>query len=103
MKQIPAPGTCILTHCGDTITFKLIVPNRHLGRAVLRTSLGGAKAYRKEVIAATDQGRPMLAHHWNDIPMSEVTPCEFAITIPLADIGTFRAKACYFPANSKKP
>ncbi len=103
MKQIPAPGTCILTHCGDTITFKLIVPNRHLGRAVLRTSLGGAKAYRKEVIAATDQGRPMLAHHWNDIPMSEVAPGEFAITIPLADIGTFRAKACYFPANSKKP
>ena len=103
MKQIPAPGSCILTHCGDTITFKLIVSNHQSGHAVLRTSLGGAKAYRKEVISAADQGRPMLAHHWSDIPMNKIAPCEFSITIPLADIGTFRAKTCFFPTNSKKP
>jgi predicted glycogen debranching enzyme len=105
MKQIPAPGTCILTHCGDTITFRLFVNKGQAttGNAVLRTSLGGARAYRKEVVAASDQGRPMLAHHWNDIPMKEVAPGEFAVSMPLADIGTFRAKACFFATNSKKP
>lgn len=103
MNQTPLPGTNLLTHCGDTITFTLTLSRKLKGKAILRTSIGGAKTYRKEVISSIDEGRQFLAKDWNDIPMKETSDGVYEVRIPLADIGTFRAKTCFFEEGSSKP
>ena len=46
--QSPAPGGRFLRHSGDTFSFELRVDGAPAGgRAVLRTSLGGAKRKRR--------------------------------------------------------
>ncbi len=106
--QSPAPGGRFLRHSGDTFSFELRVDGAPAGgRAVLRTSLGGAKRKRRETVASFDEDRPALALDWNDVPMrlarregaSEV----WQVRLPLVDIGFFRAKACYFEPGSTRP
>ncbi|MBQ3811753.1 MAG: glycogen debranching protein, partial [Kiritimatiellae bacterium] len=106
--QSPAPGGRFLRHSGDTFSFELRVDGAPAGgRAVLRTSLGGAKRKRRETVESFDADRPALALDWNDIPMrlsrrdgaAEV----YEVRLPLVDIGFFRAKACYFEPGSTRP
>ena len=111
ITQFPAPGGRFLRHSGDTVSFELRVAGApDGGRAVLRTSLGGARRWRRETIASMDEDRPPLALDWNDVPMEEVGCAEdapgvrrFAVRVPLVDIGFFRAKACYFEPGSTRP
>ena len=121
LVQSPAPSSSLLRHSGDDIVFELRVEGAPAtgGRAVLRTSLGGAKRKRRELIEAMDADRPPLALDWNDVPMEEIeapgtadaggsgeSPVRlrrFAVRLPLVDIGSFHAKACFFPEGSDRP
>ena len=110
LTQFPAPGGRFLRHSGDTFSFELRVDGAPAGgRAVLRTSLGGAKRKRRETVASFDEDRPALALDWNDVPMEEIKAPgtagvrRFAVRLPLVDIGSFHAKACFFPEGSDRP
>ena len=115
LAQSPAPSSSLLRHSGDDIVFELRVEGAPAGgRAVLRTSLGGARRRRRELIEAMDADRPPLALDWNDVPMEEVDEGDagaspdrlvrrFAVRLPLVDIGSFHAKACFFPEGSDRP
>ena len=111
LVQSPAPSSSLLRHSGDDIVFELRVEGAPAsgGRAVLRTSLGGAKRKRRELVEAMDADRPPLALDWNDVPMEEVGRADaagirrFAVRLPLVDIGSFHAKACFFPEGSDRP
>ena len=104
LTQTPAPGQNLLRHSGDSITFTLTVDHAVGGRAVLRTSLGGAKRRRRELIESMDSDRPALPLDWNDLPMERRPSTDgklhFAVRMPLIDIGFFRAKCCFFPQGS---
>lgn len=99
MKQTPAPGTRLLTHSGDAVIFTLRLTVSRRGRAVLRTSLGGAAARRREIIESADNSRPVLACEWSDIPMTETEPGVYVVRIPVIEVGCFRAKTCFFPED----
>ncbi|MBQ9727764.1 MAG: glycogen debranching enzyme N-terminal domain-containing protein [Kiritimatiellae bacterium] len=109
LSQSPAPGARFLRHSGDAFSFELRVEGAPAGgRAVLRTSLGGARRRRRETVASFDEDRPPLALDWNDVPMrlarredggAEV----WEVRLPLVDIGFFRAKACWFAPGSTRP
>ena len=111
LVQTPAPSSSLLRHSGDDIVFELRVEDAPAtgGRAVLRTSLGGAKRKRRELVEAMDADRPPLALDWNDVPMEEIKAPgtagvrRFAVRLPLVDIGSFHAKACFFPEGSDRP
>ena len=125
LLQSPIPSSSLLRHSGDDIVFELRVEGAPAGgRAVLRTSLGGARRRRRELIEAMDADRPPLALDWNDVPMEEVgagasagsagaggagespdrlVVRRFAVRLPLVDIGSFHAKACFFPEGSDRP
>ena len=103
MKQTPEPGSRILAHCGDTVDFTLYVDGARRGRAVLRTSLGGARIRRREIVEAADQDRPPLAREWRDVPMEEIEPGVHRARMPLCEVGIFRAKSCFFPAEGGRP
>lgn len=102
MKQTPAPGSSLLTHSGDSLTFTLDVGPGRRGTAVLRTSLGGARIRRREIIESIDEGRPAMAIEWSDIPMTEVKPGLHKVRLPLVQIGSFLAKACFFPEGGAR-
>ncbi|MGI5868838.1 MAG: amylo-alpha-1,6-glucosidase [Kiritimatiellia bacterium] len=103
MKQTPDPGSSLLAHVGDVIDFTLRIHGARPGRASLRTTLGGARIRRREIVEAADAGRPALALEWRDVPMQEVEPGVHRVRIPLAEVGVLRAKACFFPAGGGKP
>ena len=108
LSQTPAPGARFLRHSGDAFSFELRVEGApDGGRAVLRTSLGGAKRLRRETVASMDEDRPALALDWNDVPMRlarrDGTAEIWEVRLPLVDIGFFRAKACYFEPGSTRP
>lgn len=104
LSQFPHPGQALLHHSGDTIAFTLEIDGASGGRAILRTSLGGAKLMRREIIESMDSDRPPLAVDWSDFPMEPIASdngkMTFSIRVPLIDIGSFRAKCCYFPKGS---
>ena len=108
ISQTPAPGSRFLRHSGDAFSFALRVEGApEGGRAVLRTSLGGAKRKRRETVASFDEDRPALALDWNDIPMRPAgrdgAAALYEVRLPLVDIGFFRAKACFFEPGSSRP
>ena len=69
MKQTPATGSHQLSHCGDTVDFRLDLPEFREGTAWLRTSIGNAKIRQAEIIAHTEEGLPFSARDWSDLPM----------------------------------
>ncbi len=101
MEQIPAPESFMLKWKGDSLTVTLKVGPGRKGRASLRTNLGAASTRRREIIAETESGVTPLAKAWNDIPMSETSPGEWSVTVPLEEVGVFSCKACFFPEGSR--
>lgn len=103
MEQTPRPGTFLTAHVGDEITFRLCVEGAQDGRAILRTSLGGASVRRAQILSSAETGRPRLAFDWQDVPMERVSPGVYSVRIPLTEVGVFRAKACYFAFPEGRP
>ena len=103
MFQSPAPGSRLLRWAGDSLTVTLELDATRKGRAVFRTNLGNARVHRREQIAHTESGAPLLERDWHDIPMRETAPGRYRLSLPLTEVGVFRGKACFFPDGADAP
>jgi len=103
MRQTPLTEDFLLKWRGDTLTVTLTLDAPRKGRAAFRTNIGHAVVRRREIIAETERGETPLARAWTDIPLEQVSPCEFRATIPLEEVGVFSGKACFFAEGSNVP
>ncbi len=94
--QSPASGERKVAFVGDHLSFELCCERRQPlptgWRARLRTNLGRAAALREELITAVESGRPATFSSWRDISM-ERSGEAWTLTLPLAEVGYFKAKA----------
>jgi predicted glycogen debranching enzyme len=92
----PAPGDRLQRFVGDRIAFGLKDRDGRGAqpgwRAVLRTNLGRAALLRREILQAHTRGLPLAGASWRDIAMKEQEG-GWALELPLAEPGFFRAKA----------
>ncbi len=103
MQQTPETGSFHLQWVADIFTVSLKLDKPFGGRAVFRTNLGRADIRRREIIAATESGDPILARDWHDVPMTEVEPGLFRVHLPLLEVGIFFGKSCFFQEDSDVP
>ena len=91
----PAPGERMLRFVGDRVRFSIRLPSNFppIDRALLRTTLGKAARVRQEIIATHAGKNPMSVGFWRDVPLEPISSNEWAIELPLTDVGYFRAKA----------
>jgi predicted glycogen debranching enzyme len=91
----PAPGERILRFVGDRVRFSLRPPDGFPAnaRAMLRTNLGKGERLRQEIIATHAGKNPMSVAFWRDIPLQREPSGEWAVELPLTDVGFYRAKA----------
>jgi starch synthase (maltosyl-transferring) len=92
--MIPAPGERLLRFVGDRIRFCLRTPQGFAKgwRALLRTNLGKADRLRQDIIATHAGKNPMSIAFWRDVPLQEQPSGEWAIEMPLTDVGFYSAK-----------
>ncbi len=89
----PATGERLVRFVGDRICFTLHDGSGRNGwRALLRTNLGRAAAFRREIIAAHAGGPVPAGASWRDVPMQQNGDA-WQIELPLAETGFFKAKA----------
>ncbi len=103
LEQTPAPGNRLLLWAGDVLAVSLRVAPDKPGQAVFRTNLGRADVRRRELIAGTESGEPVLARDWHDIPMPPAGDGTYAVRVPLTEVGWFAGKACFIPAGTHVP
>jgi len=103
MQQTPSADTPHLKWAGDLFEVALRLDRPRPGRAVFRTNLGMARVRRRELIASTESGEPVLARDWHDIPMREEAPSVFRVRVPLTEIGIFEGKTYFFAEDSSIP
>jgi len=103
VHQDPPPGTRMVKHRGDTITFHLTLSEFCKGSAFLRTNIGHAEIAREEIIQFVECDKPPLEQDWFDVPMVPQDELHFKITLPLCDVGHFEAKAFFLPADQRVP
>ncbi len=91
----PAPGERLLRFAGDRVRFTLRMPAglSTNARAVLRTNLGKAERLRSEIIRTHSGKNPMSVAFWRDVAMELQANGEWAIELPVIDVGFYRAKA----------
>ena len=103
IHQSPEPGQRIVMFRGDTILFTLSLADNVCGMAWVRTNTGHASIARKAIIDAVDKNLPLLGTDWFDVPMLQVDPCHFSITLPLNEAGHFEAKCFFMPSGENEP
>ncbi len=99
--QYPEPGRALVMFCGDSITFTLDLISDTPGQAFVRTDLGRAEVSRQEIIDRVDKGDINLNGAWHDVKMVRRSASRFSITLPLYELGHFRAK-CFFMGKDKE-
>ncbi len=103
MVQSPECDSRHLRWVGDTLAVTLTLDAPRAGRAVFRTEIGGAAVARRETIDRNDRGVTPLERAWRDIPMRETAPGVWRAEVPLAEVGVFKGKCCFFPAGGGVP
>ncbi len=103
ISQTPQPGQRRLQFRGDQIVFRLNADPAMPGRAFLRTNLGHARTIRREIIRHVEHNEPQLGRDWFDIPMHELSPGRFEVTVGLHEVGHFEAKCFFLAHNTKEP
>src|ERR1035441_2955855 len=100
----PAPGERVLRFVGDRLRFSLRVPPALAkgARAILRTNLGKADRLREEVIATHAGKDPFSIAFWRDVPLQPQPTGEWAVEMPLTDVGFYRAKAYMVTATGRQ-
>ena len=92
LKMSPAPGARLVRHAGDTVTLELCgVPQGWTAR--VRTNLGRARRLREEVVRARFEKLPLAGASWRDLALEPGDDGIWRITLPLAEVGYFKAKA----------
>ena len=99
----PEPGSKLLQYRGDTVTFTLTSIRPLRGNAFLRTNLGQGSICRRQIITSVENNLPGLGRDWFDIPMTEVTPRQFNLRLPLTEVGHFKAKAMFVLDDRQDP
>lgn len=96
LEMSPNTGFRTVRHTGDFITFHL----RHLDgpipggwQARLRTNIGRAGRIREEIVHSHFQKLPLAGAAWRDLPMSPDGNGGWSVTLPLTEVGFFKAKA----------
>jgi predicted glycogen debranching enzyme len=100
----PAPGERLLRFVGDRVRFSLRLPpgSPPGARALLRTNLGKAARLRQEILATHAGKNPMSVAFWRDVPLLPEASGEWAVELPLADVGFYRAKAYLADAEGRQ-
>jgi starch synthase (maltosyl-transferring) len=100
----PAPGERLLRFVGDRVRFSLRLPpgSPPGARALLRTNLGKAARLLQEIVATHAGKNPMSVAFWRDVPLLPETSGEWAVELPLADVGFYRAKAYMVDAEGRQ-
>ncbi len=88
---------------GDSLAFSLNLASPESGQAFLRTNLGRAEIRRREIIDRVEKDKPVMKADWRDLPMPETAPGHFELTVPLAEVGRFQAKAFFEPERPEAP
>jgi starch synthase (maltosyl-transferring) len=102
--MMPAPGDRWQRFVGDRVRFTLRDragrrPGPQSGwKARLRTNLGRAEQVRREILQAHTADLPLAGASWRDVPMTE-SDDGWALDIPLAEVGYFKAKAYLIDPN----
>ena len=92
LKMSPAPGARLVRHAGDTVTLELCgVPQGWTAR--VRTNLGRARRLREEIVRARFEKLPLAGASWRDLALEPGDDGIWRITLPLAEVGYFKAKA----------
>jgi hypothetical protein len=90
LKMSPSPGTRLVRHAGDTVTLELTgVPPGWTAR--VRTNLGRARRLREEIVRARFEKIPLAGASWRDLPLQHHGEGIWRITLPLAEVGYFKA------------
>ena len=88
----PAPAARLVRHVGDVLTFTLQgLPQGWTAK--LRTNLGRAAMLRDEIVRARFERLPLAGASWRDLVMTDAGNGKFTLTLPLAEVGYFKAKA----------
>jgi len=103
VTQTPHPGTRFRKFRGDTVTFTLADPPGGTGSAFLRTNIGWAAVRRREIVVLVEAQTPVLDRDWHDVPMRQVGPSEWALTLGLCEVGRFEAKPYLLPEPGAEP
>jgi len=100
----PAPGERLLRFVGDRVRFSLRPPkSAPVGvRALLRTNLGKAARLRQEIVATYATKNPMSVAFCRDVPLVREASGEWAVELPLTDVGFFRAKPYMADAEGRQ-
>ena len=100
----PAPGERLLRFVGDRVRFSLRLPPALAkgARALLRTNLGKSDRLRQEVIATHAGKNPFSIAFWRDVPLEPQPNGEWAVELPLTDVGFYRAKAYMVAADGRQ-
>ena len=92
----PLPGTRVVRHAGDSLTFTLQSHNGEIGagwQARLRTNLGRAERVREEILQSHFGRLPLAGAAWRDLPLKPTADGQWSVTLPLTEVGYFKAKA----------
>lgn len=103
LRQVPETVEYLLLHRGDVVEFALTIPADRKGRGFLRTNIGNAEVRWTEIVRHVEEGKPILSQDWHDIAMQQVGERLYSLTLPLAEVGRFEAKACFLPEGSDEP
>jgi starch synthase (maltosyl-transferring) len=100
----PAAGERLLRFVGDRVRFSLRLPQGlpDGARALLRTNLGKAARLRQEIVATHAGKNPMSVAFWRDVPLAREASGEWAVELPLSDVGFYRAKAYMADAEGRQ-
>ena len=96
LSMSPLPGSRIVRHAGDLLTFILTAPDGHIGdgwQARLRTNLGRADRARDEILQSHFEKLPLAGAAWRDLPLQLTPEGQWSVTLPLTEVGYFKAKA----------
>ena len=101
--QTPSPGSYILAHKGDLLTFTVSVPASAQGTTWLRTNLSNGRLRLNEIVDRVERQQPVTANDWCDTEMQQIDDGVFAVTVPLLEVGRFEAKTMFLPQGSNEP
>ncbi|MBT3294574.1 MAG: glycogen debranching protein [Verrucomicrobia bacterium] len=104
LTQTPHPGTRFRRFRGDTVTFTLAGSSAGgTGAAFLRSNIGWAAVRRREIVALVEEQVPVLNRDWHDVPMRQVGPSQWELTLGLGEVGRFEAKPYLLAAPGAEP
>jgi predicted glycogen debranching enzyme len=93
----PAPGERLVRFVGDQLSFQLGTPDgRPLPegwQARLRTNLGRGQVLRQEILRAHSRKPQLALASWRDLPMRPNAAGTWTLSLPLTEVGFFKAKA----------